>query len=270
MTFAFNRIQLPERQSKPRSRGLTMMIDWGLPLEQQKDALECHARYVDEAKIAGSICRIMPEEYLMKKIALYREQGCQTFTGGLFTELAIAQGNYEYFLEESQRLGFTAVEFSDNLLKISPAEKRKAIAKANREFGLTVMGEVGRKEGVMSRDEIIADVESCLEAGSELVLLEAKEIYHGEIRIDDIEALLKRVRLENIMFELPVKVLPDIHVDKRDICSFFIKTFGTDVNLGNVEWDEVYLFEMFRLGAGGDTDHKQGAYRLAGIESMET
>lgn len=266
MKFAFSQIQLPKRQSKPRTRGLTMMIDWGLPLEVQKDALQCQALYVDEAKLAGPLCRIMPEESLMKKIALYREQGCQIFTGGLFAELAIAQGKYEFFLEESRRLGFTAIEFSDNLLKISLAKKRNAIEKAKRDFGFSVMGEVGRKEGVMSRDEIIADVESCLEAGAELVLLEAKEIYHGEIRIDDIEALLKRVPLEKIMFELPVKVLPDIHVDKRDICSFFIKTFGTDVNLGNVEWYEVYLFEMFRLGAGGDTDHKQGAYRLAGME----
>ncbi len=41
-TFAFSQIPIPERQEKPRSMGLTMMIDWGLPLGLQKDCLATH------------------------------------------------------------------------------------------------------------------------------------------------------------------------------------------------------------------------------------
>ncbi len=52
--FLFPNIPIPERQSKPRKRGLTMMIDWGLPLGLQKDCLEAQGLYVDEAKIAAS------------------------------------------------------------------------------------------------------------------------------------------------------------------------------------------------------------------------
>ena len=55
------------------------------------------------------------------------------------------------------------------------------------------MGEVGRKEGVLSGDELIADVENCIEAGASLVLLEAHEVFHGEIRQDVIESLVNRV-----------------------------------------------------------------------------
>jgi len=69
--FAFSSIPIPEREEKPRTRGLTMMIDWGLPLGHQKDCLEGQGLYVDEAKIAASIPRVMPADYLKKKIRHY-------------------------------------------------------------------------------------------------------------------------------------------------------------------------------------------------------
>ena len=90
--FAFSSIPIPEREEKPRKKGLTMMIDWGIPLGLQKDCLEGQGLYVDEAKIAGSIHRVMPADYLKKKIAAYQAEDIFTFPGGLFTELAIAQG----------------------------------------------------------------------------------------------------------------------------------------------------------------------------------
>ena len=158
--FAFSSIPVPEREEKPRKKGLTMMIDWGLPLGLQKDCLEGQGLYVDEAKIAGSIHRVMPADYLKKKIAAYQSEDIFTFPGGLFTELAIAQGNYEVFLEEVKTVGFSGIEVSDNLIQIEPKKKKEVISKAVNEYDLTVMGEVGRKEGSMSGDELIADIEN--------------------------------------------------------------------------------------------------------------
>ena len=264
--FAFSEIPLPERQAKPRQTGLTMMIDWGLPLGHQEDCLASQGLYVDEAKIAASIPRVFPRELLLRKIQLYNSAGCLTFPGGLFAELALAQGNYEVFLEEAKGLGFGAVEVSDNILSISPGEEGRAIRTAAQSFGFKVMGEVGRKEGSMTRDELIADVENCLAAGAAGVLLEAHELFHGEIRRDDIEALMARVPMEKIMFELPVTALPDVSKSyKYQILCWLVKTFGTEVNLANVEWDEVYFAEITRLGAGGESSHPEGAYRRAGI-----
>lgn len=266
--FAFDRIPIPNRQEKPRTQGLTMMIDWGLPLGLQKDCIESQGIYIDEAKIAAGIPRIMPANLLEKKIGAYTSNHIPSFPGGLFTELAIAQGNYEKFLEEAERIGFSAIEVSDNLLALSPLEKKQAIRTATDRFNLKVMGEVGRKEGTLSQDELIADVENCIEAGAQLVLLEAHELFHGEIRQDVIEALIKRVSLSKLMFELPVQVLPDVTRDyKHRVCTWLIKQFGTQVNLANVEWDEIYFTEIARRGMAGDTSHPQGAYRLAGISS---
>lgn len=268
--FCFRRIPVPERQQKPRTKGLTMMIDWGLPLGLQKDCLEAQGLYVDEAKIAASIPRVMQRTYLKKKIDAYQAEGIFTFPGGLFTELAIAQGNYEVFLNEAKEAGFSGIEVSDNLLKIGPRQKKAVISKAVQDYGLTVMGEVGRKEGSMTRDELIADVENCLDAGASIVLLEAHELFHGEIRQDVLEELTKRVRLEKMMFELPVAVLPDMtKAYKIKVLSWMIKQFGTEVNLANVEWDEIYFTEITRRGAAGTTSHPQGAYRLAGMEASE-
>jgi phosphosulfolactate synthase len=247
-----------------------MMIDWGLPLGLQKDCLEAQGIYVDEAKIAASIPRVMPKSYLRCKIAAYKAQGIFTFPGGLFAELAIAQGNYDVFLRDAREAGFSGIEVSDNLLKIDPRQKKAVISKAVKEYGLTVMGEVGRKEGSMTREEMIADVENCLDAGASMVLLEAHELFHGDIRQDVLEELAKKVPLEKIMFELPVAVLPDVTKSyKVKVLSWMIKQFGTDVNLANVEWDEIYFTEITRIGASGSTSHPQGAYRLAGIEASE-
>ena len=148
-----------------------MMIDWGIPLGLQKDCLEGQGLYVDEAKIAGSIHRVMPADYLKKKIAAYQKEDIFTFPGGLFTELAIAQGNYEAFLEEVKTVGFSGIEVSDNLIQIEPKKKKELISKAVNEYNLTVTGEVGRKEGSMSGDELIADIENCLDPRGQLGIL---------------------------------------------------------------------------------------------------
>ena len=267
---AFGQIPIPDRQVKPRSLGLTMMIDWGLPLGLQQDCLASHGFYVDEAKIAAGIPRVMPVSLLTEKLRMYANHAIPCFPGGLFTELAIAQDNYDAFLEEARSMGFKAIEVSDNLLKLSLSNKAKCIRRAVEDFGLKVMGEVGRKEGTLSEDELIADVENCLESGASLVLLEAHELFHGEIRQEVIDVLVKRVPLEKLMFELPVVVLPDVTRDyKHRTCAWLVKNFGTEVNLANIEWDEVYITEIIRRGMAGDTSHPQGAYRLAGIETTE-
>ncbi|MCX7014805.1 MAG: phosphosulfolactate synthase [Candidatus Sumerlaeota bacterium] len=266
MSHPFEKIPIPPRQSKPRQRGLTMMIDWGLPLALQRDCLQSQGAYVDEAKIAAGIPRLLPEAILKAKVAAYGEHGILAFPGGQFCELAIAQGNFEVFLEGAKAAGFLGIEISDNLLRITPQRKKAAIAQAVGDYGLKVMGEVGRKDAAMTTEALIADVENCLEGGASLVLLEAYELFHGGIRREAIDALVGRVPLERLMFELPVVVLPGVtREQKHRVGVWLVKEFGTEVNLANVEWDEIYITELVRRGAAGDASHPQGAYRRAGI-----
>jgi len=265
---AFSAIPLPDREAKPRSKGITMMIDWGLPVGLQADVVETAGHYIDMAKIAGSIVGLMPKTTIEKKLAIYRDRDISTSQGGLFTELAFMQGNIDPFFEEMVALGFSAVEISDNLLNWSLTEKKKTIRRAVDEFGLRVLGEVGKKEGVLDDDEFLADLEACFEAGSSKVFLEAYELFSGDkIRGELIAAIVDRFPMEDVIFELPVVILPGINREfKHKVTGWMVAELGTNVNLANVEWDEIWITEMVRRGAGGESSHPEGAYQLAGFE----
>lgn len=260
-------VQMPARQPKPRNRGLTMMIDWGLPPLHQADVVKTAGPFVDMAKIAGSIAGLMDEAVLREKLRLYREADISTSQGGLFVELAVMQGRVQALFGNLVRLGFDAVEVSDNLLDWSLDEKRRVIATAREEFGFRVLGEVGKKEGTLTDSEVMADLDSCFEAGAALVFLEAYEFFSGErIRADLIQSIAQRFGLERVIFELPVVILPGVNREfKHRVTAWLVRELGAEVNLANLEWDEIWIAEMTRRGAGGDTSHPGGAYRLTGF-----
>ncbi|MYF87197.1 MAG: hypothetical protein F4178_12795 [Rhodospirillaceae bacterium] len=259
-------VQMPVRQPKPRNRGLTMMIDWGLPPLHQADVVKTAGPFIDMAKIAGSIAGLMDEAVLLEKLRLYREADISTSQGGLFVELAVMQGRVQALFGNLARLGFDAVEVSDNLLDWSLEEKRRVIAAAREGLGLRVRGEVGEKEGTLTDSQVMADLDTCFEAGAALVFLEAYEFFSGErIRADLIQSIARRFGLERVIFELPVVILPGVSREfKHRVTAWLVGELGTEVNLANLEWDEIWIAEMTRRGAGGDTSHPGGAYRLAG------
>jgi len=260
-------VQVPVRQSKPRNRGLTMMIDWGLPPLHQADIVKTSGSLVDMAKIAGSIAGLMDEEVLLEKLRLYCEADISTSQGGLFVELAVMQGRVQALFGNLARLGFDAVEVSDNLLDWSLEEKRQVIASAREDFGFRVLGEVGKKEGTLTDSQVMADLDACFEAGAALVFLEAYEFFSGErIRGELIQSIARRFGLEKVIFELPVVILPGVSREfKHRVTAWLVRELGTEVNLANLEWDEIWIAEMTRRGAGGDTSHPGGAYRLTDL-----
>jgi len=253
---AFSDVSLPTREIKPRNKGLTMMIDWGLPLGHQKDVLEASGYYVDMAKIAATIPGLMPKDILKKKLTTYAESEVSTSQGGLFTEHAYIQGKLPQFFEEIAKLGFSAVEISDNLLDWSLEEKHQTIRMAIEDYGLKVLGEVGRKDGAMTDENIIADLEVCITSGVSAVFIEAYELFSGEqIRDDLIKKIFNEFPPEKIIYELPVVVLPGINREfKHKVASWMIAEFGEDVNLANVEWDEVLFTEMIRRKLGDNLE----------------
>jgi phosphosulfolactate synthase len=270
MQTAFSDFPIPERQHKPRTLGLSMMIDWGMGLARQADTVASAGAYIDFAKIAAGIARFMPAQVLRDKLAHYKDNGISTSPGGLFAELALKMGRYERFVDDVIATGFTGIEVSDNLLKLSLKDKAAAIRHA-KQHGLTVFGEVGRKEGALDDATLVKDVATCLEAGADWVFLEAAELFTGnQVRSELIAQLARSFPREKLIYELPVVVLPGVTRDyKHKITAWLVKELGTEVNLANIEWDEMYLTELVRRGFAGDTSHPQGAYRLAGFEPGE-
>lgn len=267
--FSFAAIPVPNRDEKPRRRGITMMIDWGIPLGLQKDVVASQGHLVDKAKIAAGIPRFMPPDLLRRKIAAYRDAGIATANGGLLTELVLKQGTYDALLAGMAELGFDSVEVSENLQVFSREEKTRAVRLAKDSYGLSVIGEVGRKEGRMTDKEVLEDIETYLGAGADCVYIEAAEMFDGDGARDSlIRTIDDNFPPETILYELPVDVLPGItRAIKHKTASRLVAMLGTNVNLANVEHYEVCLLECLRRGIAGDTMHPQGAFRLAGIGS---
>ena len=66
--------QASERTTKPRGAGRTMVADWGLGLQQQRDLTQTSAEHFDFAKIAVGMSRLYSAELLGEKIHRLRRE----------------------------------------------------------------------------------------------------------------------------------------------------------------------------------------------------
>ena len=241
-----------ERQGKPRHYGLTMVIDWGIGTHEQEDLIETGAEHFDFAKIAVGISRLLSNHVLAGKLKRYREHQIEPFAGGMFLEYAEVSGKVDLYFPAIIEAGYRWVEVSDNLGTVSVEWKRKMIRQAVDEHGLQVMGEVGKKEGLASEIPFPDDAQGCLDAGAALVLLEAAELVSEDVdTAKAVEAVVKLVGLEKVMFELPGPWIAGvtahgIHHLRRQL----IDRYGSEVNLGNVAPGDLVSLEAYRRGLG--------------------
>jgi phosphosulfolactate synthase len=103
---------------------------------------------------------------------------------------------------------------------------------------------------IYSPDEWVEMMKSEMDAGSKKVIAEAREsgtigIYNddGSVNTPLIKEISNHVKLENVIWEAPLKAQQ----------AWFIKHFGSDVNLGNIAPNEIIPLETLRLGLRGDT-----------------
>jgi phosphosulfolactate synthase len=251
----FSHIPLPANRSttKPRRTGLTMMMDWGLPLGLQRDWLELQAPFVDLAKLVVGTARLYEEDYLRRKLDLYREFQVAPFLGGQFMEYVFADKGLpgvRPYCEEAKRLGIEALEVSDNVVSMTDAERRDVIAAAV-DCGLHVHGEVGSKSDESSAAELIAQASDCFEAGADVVLVEGAELLDagGTPRAGLIDGLRDGMDTERVIFELSGTWIPGTHqCDVYALKVFLVHTFGPDVNLANVMPEHIFETEALRAG----------------------
>ena len=178
--YPFEFIPLPAERSttKPRTTGLTMMLDFGVPVGRLEDLLTLVGPYVDLIKIAVGTSRIYRETYLGQKILLCEGHHVKPFIGGQFLEYLVATQGFDAadaYFAEAKRVGFQAIEVSDNCVPLTPDQRKGLIAGAV-EAGLEVHGEVGSKDVKQTAAELIGQAQDCLEAGAGVVLVEAAEI----------------------------------------------------------------------------------------------
>jgi len=251
--FAFVDV-MTERQTKPRHGGLTMVVDGGVPLHRLEDGLEMAGAYADIGKIKVGSARLYPEGYLERKIAAYRAHGMDVFPGGQFYEYVLAANGMNMagaYLEECVRLGFTAVEISDNVVPISDDDRLRMIDDAHG-AGLKVFSEVGAKFGPTETDELLRQARLSLDAGAELVLVEAAEfIRDGKVEQDVLDTVTGALDMARVMIELPGPWISTVSLSLiEDMKKGLIASIGPNVNIGNVEFDMVLELEGARVGLG--------------------
>ncbi|MCU0455532.1 MAG: phosphosulfolactate synthase [Bacteroidales bacterium] len=239
---------LPDRPSKPRNTGLTMVMDKGLSLREAEDFMSVGSKYTDFVKLGFGTAMITPG--VGKKITAYRKAGVIPYFGGTLFEAFIIRDMFREFVRLLDKYKIDLVEISDGSYDMEPARKLEYIRKLSRHR--TVISEVGskKKEVVYTPDQWVAMMKAELDAGSVKVIAEAREsgttgIYNedGSINNNIIKAISEHVKLDNVIWEAPLKSQQ----------AWFIKHFGSNVNLGNIAPNEIIPLETLRLGLRGDT-----------------
>jgi phosphosulfolactate synthase len=242
---------IPERTSKPRQTGFTMVMDKGLSLREAEDFLSVAGDYVDVVKLGWATSYVTPN--LKEKLDFYRREGIPTYFGGTLFEAFIVRNQFEDYLRVLEKFDMTYAEVSDGSLEMPHEEKCEYIRKLAS--SVTVLSEVGSKDDqkIIPPYKWIALMQAELDAGAWKVIGEAREggnvgLFRstGEVRSGLVEEILTKIPNEKIIWEAPQKAQQ----------VWFIKLLGANVNLGNIAPNEVIPLETIRLGLRGDTfDH---------------
>ena len=248
-------VELPEtrRLIKPRTSGITMVIDKGLGLRETLDLLEMAADHIDFLKIAFGSSALYPSKLMKEKIAMAKEFNLEVYPGGTLFEIAVFQGCTAEFLHRAKELGFTYIEVSEGTIDLSPQQRRQYIRMA-RDAGFGVVSEIGKKDPSVKIDPMraVEQIFADLESGAEKVIIEGRDsgqgvgIYdeRGKVNSELLQALIDGVRdHSHLIFEAP----------QTSQHNYLLVHLGPNVNLGNVQPHDVLTLESTRVGLRGDT-----------------
>lgn len=242
---------LPVRTLKPRTNGLTMVMDKGLSCRQAEDFIEVAEPHSDIIKLGWATSFVTPK--LEEKLKIYKDAGLPTYFGGTLFEAFIVRNQFDDYCRILDKYKMEYAEVSDGSITIEHDVKCEYINKLSKQ--ITVISEVGSKDvqKIFAPYKWIKLMNAEIEAGSWKVIAEAREsgnvgIYRdsGEVRQGLIDEILTQIPQETIIWEAPQKAQQ----------TWFIKLLGANVNLGNIAPADIIPLETLRLGLRSDTfDH---------------
>ncbi|NCO54688.1 MAG: phosphosulfolactate synthase [Bacteroidetes bacterium CG02_land_8_20_14_3_00_31_25] len=239
---------IPERDDKPRKKGLTMVMDKGLSVQEAKNLCESSGHLIDYLKLGFGTSLV--SNNLKEKIKIYKDNNIQVYFGGTLFEAFVIRNMYNDFLKYLSTYNVDMIEVSDGSMHMEHDVKCEYIRKLSKNF--IVISEVGSKEAgiIIAPNKWIKMMNNELEAGSVNVIAEAREsgtvgIYrpNGSAHVVLINKILDNVPKDSVLWESPNKTQQ----------VWFVKLLGANVNLGNIAPNEVISLETIRLGLRGDT-----------------
>jgi phosphosulfolactate synthase len=244
----FNLSQMPERTLKPRTSGITMVMDKGLSIGEAKNFISVAEPHVDIVKLGFGTSYVTPN--LREKIKTYTDNNIPVYFGGTLFEAFLIRNQFDDYVAVCKDYGITTVEVSDGSITIPHAEKCGYIEKLAKHF--TIYSEVGSKDAahIIPPYKWIELMSAELSAGASYVIAEAREagnvgIYRGsgEVREGLVQEILTQIPAEKILWEAPQKAQQ----------LYFLELIGCNVNLGNIAPSEMIALEAMRIGLRGDT-----------------
>ncbi|HVB51050.1 MAG TPA: phosphosulfolactate synthase [Acidimicrobiales bacterium] len=244
-------LSLPPRTMKPRTVGLTMVIDTGVPLSHFSDVVESHADHIDFVKFGWGTSVVTTNFH--KKLDVVKAANVDFYLGGTLFEKYVLQERFDEFRSLCQAYGCTYVEVSNGTIDMTNDDKADYVKQLSGDF--RVISEVGSKNQVksdtMAPNKWINHIQADIDAGAVLVTLETRESgrggicrSNGELRYGLIEEILSsKIDHERLLFEAP----------STDLQSYFVRRLGPDVNLGNISVNEIIPLETIRLGLRSET-----------------
>jgi phosphosulfolactate synthase len=246
----FNLSQIPERHPKPRTHGITMVMDKGLSIEEAKNFMSVSHPHVDIVKLGFGTSFVTPN--LKQKLEVYKSYDIPIYFGGTLFEAFLIRNQFDDYIKVCDEFGISYMEVSDGSVTIPHAEKCGYIEKLTN-YG-TVLSEVGSKDDthIIPPYKWIELMRAELAAGASYVIAEAREagtvgIYRGsgEVREGLVQEILTQIPEEKIIWEAPQKAQQ----------LYFLELIGCNVNLGNIAPSEMIALEAMRIGLRGDTFH---------------
>ncbi|GIO11820.1 phosphosulfolactate synthase [Cohnella xylanilytica] len=241
------------RAGKPRSSGMTMVIDKGLGALAFADLLAASGDSIDFVKFGFGTSTLYPMPVLRDKIALAQKHGIAVFPGGTLLEAAVRLDVERDFWNVVLELGFDGVEISDGTIELSRRKRDNLIREATQR-GLRAFTEYGKKTpgSRIVLDDLRRTIDADCACGAELVTVEAREsgvgvgLYDekGSCREDELRLLQQAVPEANrLMWEAP----------QKDQQVALLTILGPEANLGNIAPQEVMSLEAMRRGLRSDT-----------------
>ena len=244
----FTLSQVPARSSKPREKGLTMVMDKGLSVREAEDMISTASPYIDIVKLGWATSFVSPN--LDEKLAVYKAANIPVYFGGTLFEAFVIRNQFDDYRRLLDKYDLKYAEVSDGSIEMSQDMKCEYIQTLAKQ--VTVLSEVGSKDEnkIIPPYKWIQLIKAELQAGAWKVIGEARESGNvglfrasGEVRQGLVEEILTEIPFESMLWEAPQK--------SQQV--WFVKLLGANVNLGNIAPSELIPLETIRLGLRGDT-----------------
>ncbi|KAJ3679405.1 hypothetical protein LUZ60_017416 [Juncus effusus] len=240
-----------DRPEKPRLYGLTEMRgpDYCfLRRDSLQETLGSIGEFVDGLKFSGGSHSLMPDSFVKEITNLAHKHNIYVSTGD-WAEHILRKGpsSFKNYVQECKDLGFDTIELNagslkmkeDSLLRLVRLIKSLGLRakpvfsvnfessdlpiKDNRAFGAYIRPIKQTSELVQDVDLLIRKAERCLEAGADMIMIDADDVsmYTDSLRADIIAKIVGRLGLEKTMFES----------SNAKMSEWFVKQYGPRVNL---------------------------------------